>query len=332
MKFPQEENITPPPGVISSLKAGFDLTANHLSILLMPILLDLFLWFGPRLSVNRLLALLGEQFKLLGKQNLAPAQELEQIQASLTSLMALDINLFSLLRTLPIGVSSIMAQAPTQETPLGTPVVHYLDNTFVLIFWIFILTVIGWFLGSLYFTWVAKVSLQKESHDIRWAGKAVFQSFLLSIVWTLVVMVLGTPLLIVFSLFAQISPTITQFAIVFLALFAMWLIVPFFFSAHGIFTRRENLFRSVMSSFHLSRYTLPSSSFFVLGVLLLSQGLNSLWLVPEPASWTMLVGILAHAFITTALLAASFIYFDNMYSWLEILLEKLDSTVTSAQA
>lgn len=332
MKFVNDENITPPPGVITSLKSGFDITANHLSIIVLPILLDIFLWFGPRLSVNRLLGIFSEQFKLFAREDIAPAAEIEQIQESIATLMSLDVNLFALLRTFPIGVSSIMAQAFTGSTPLGEPTVQYLENGFVFVFWAFALTVAGWFLGSIYFTWVAKISINDEKQNLRWAGMAILQSFLLSILWTISLFALGIPLLIIFSIFTQINATLAQFAMLFLALFAMWVIVPFFFSAHGIFTRHENLFRSVIGSFHLSRYTLPTSSFFVLGVLLLSQGFNSLWLVPETSSWMMLVGILGHAFITTALLVASFVYYHDMYHWLEILLEKLDSKMTSAQA
>lgn len=332
MTIVKEENFIPPPRVIPTLKAGFDMAASHLSILIMPVLLDLFLWFGPRLSINRLLGMMSEQLKMFGQQDLVPVAELKQIQDSIQTLMGLDINLFSLLRTLPIGVSSIMAQAPTTATPLGVPHIQYLENAFVLIFWIFALTVAGWALGSIYFTWVAKVSLQDKSHDLRWAGKSMLRSFLLSILWAVVALVIGTPLLVVFSLFSQISPTITEFAIIFLLLFSMWLIVPFFFSAHGIFTQGENVFRSIISSLHLSRYTLPTSSFFVLGVLILSQGFNALWLVPETASWMMLVGIVGHAFITTALLAASFIYYKDMSAWLEVLLERLESKKDSVQA
>ena len=295
-------------------------------------LLDLFLWFGPRLSVNRLLAILSEEFSFLARENIAPAAEITRIQESLALLIDLDVNLFSLLRTFPIGISSLISQALPGETPLGVPDVQYLENAFVLILWIFVLTLIGWILGSIYFTWVAKVSLKQDGQDLLWAGKTILQSFLLSIVWTMAIFILGAPLLIVFSIFAQINQSLAQIALVFLALFAMWVVVPFFFSAHGIFTRRENLFRSIMGSFRLSRYTLPTSSFFVLGVLLLSQGFNSLWLVPSSASWMMFIGIIGHAFITTALLAASFVYYRDMFDWLEVLFEKLDSKVTSAQA
>ena len=332
MKFVQDETITPPPGVISSLKAGLDITANHISMILLPVFLDLFLWFGPHLSVNRILSILGEQFALLSRENIISAVEIERIQASLKSFMELDINLFSLLRSFPIGVSSLMGLATPGKTPLGTPTVHYLENGFVFFFWVFALTLIGWLLGSIYYTWVAKISIQQEKQDMLWAGKTILQSFLLSIVWTVAIFMLGMPLLIMFSIFLQINPSLAQFALIFLAFFAMWIIVPFFFSAHGIFTRQENLIRSIASSFRLSRYTLPTSSFFVLGVLLLSQGFNSLWLVPKSSSWTMLIGIFGHAFMATSLLAASFVYYHDMHVWLEILLEKINSKATSAQA
>lgn len=335
MNFGQEESITPPPGVISSLKTGFDITANHISIILFPVLLDIFLWVGPRLNMDRILAILSEQFGLLARENekLASAADVKRFQEYIASVMDLDLNLFSVLRTFPIGISSLMAQTTTSgTTPVGTPEIQYLENGFVLIFWIAALTIIGWILGSFYFTWVSKVSLQKEGHDLWWAGRTIIQSFLLSIVWTMAILSLGTPLLVMFSILTQINPNLAQFALIFLALFAMWVIVPFFFSAHGIFTRGENLIQSIVGSFRLSRYTLPTSSFFVLGVLLLSQGFNSLWSIPDTSSWMMLVGIIGHAFITTALLVASFIYYHDMFQWLETLLEKLDSKVTSAQA
>ena len=52
MKFLHDEEITPPPGIISSLKTGFDITTSHISIILFPVLLDVFLWFGPHLRVD----------------------------------------------------------------------------------------------------------------------------------------------------------------------------------------------------------------------------------------------------------------------------------------
>src|SRR5574341_36175 len=41
---------SPPIGVIESLASGFEITATRLSLLLLPLLLDLILWLGPRIT------------------------------------------------------------------------------------------------------------------------------------------------------------------------------------------------------------------------------------------------------------------------------------------
>ena len=332
MNFLKDENITPPPGIISSLKSGFDIAANHIEIILLPILLDAFLWFGPHLRVGNLLQTLIAQFDSLANDNIAPITDIQRIQESLGELLSLEINIFSLLRTFPIGVSSLMGQVFPTQTPLGEPNIYQIETAFSFFLWVGALTLIGWVLGSLYFTWVAKVTLEDENHDFLWAGKVVLQATLLAALWVMILIAFGTPLVLVFSIFAQINASLAQFALLLLAFFAMWLIVPLFFSAHGIFTKNENLLRSMLSSLHLTRYTLPTSSFFVISILILSQGFNILWLTPSASSWMMIIGVFGHAFITTSLLSASFIYYRDMNIWLEALLEMLESKTTSAQA
>jgi hypothetical protein len=61
----------------------------------------------------------------------------------------------------------------------------------------------------------------------------------------------------------------------------------------------------------------------VLCVIVLSTGLNYLWSVPPDNSWMTLVGIAGHAFITTALLAASFVYYRDMNTWLQTVFERM---------
>jgi hypothetical protein len=104
--------------------------------------------------------------------------------------------------------------------------------------------------------------------------------------------------------------------------FLFWLVVPLFFMPHGIFVRRQNAFLSILSSVRMSRFTLPTSSMFVLTVFLLSRGLSYLWLVPSNDSWMVLIGIAGHAFISTALLSASFVYYRNMNHWLQTVYER----------
>jgi hypothetical protein len=121
-----------------------------------------------------------------------------------------------------------------------------------------------------------------------------------------------------------------QVAVLILGFVAIWLVVPLFFAGHGIFLRSQSAFASVVSGVQMARFSLPNSSLFVLTVLFISIGLNYLWRIPGPDSWMLLVGIFGHAFITTALLAASFIYYRDMNGWLKIVFERLQAGVTKA--
>jgi hypothetical protein len=46
----------------------------------------------------------------------------------------------------------------------------------------------------------------------------------------------------------------------------------------------------------------------------------------------MLVGIIGHAFISTALLAASFVYYRDINAWLKIVFDQLQRQTTSIKA
>ena len=54
MNVQKIESLPPPPGVIGSLRAGFDAVSKHIGLILLPVALDIFLWLGPRLSVGGL--------------------------------------------------------------------------------------------------------------------------------------------------------------------------------------------------------------------------------------------------------------------------------------
>ena len=51
--------------------------------------------------------------------------------------------------------------------------------------------------------------------------------------------------------------------------------------------------------------------------------MDLLWRTPDEASWLMLVGIAGHAFVTTSLLAATFIYYRDADRWTEDTLRKM---------
>jgi hypothetical protein len=153
--------------------------------------------------------------------------------------------------------------------------------------------------------------------------RAIAQTFLLSVGWTLGGFFVMLPLLFVLGLLTMVSPLLSNTILIVILILSYWLIVPLFFMPHGIFTRKQNALYSVLSSLQMSRFTLPTSGMFVFSVFLLARGLSYLWCVPMSDSWMMLVGISGHAFITTALLAASLVYYRDMTVWIQHALEQL---------
>lgn len=330
MEFSKSEALPPPPSVISSLKSGFDAVATHIAAIFLPVFLDMFLWFGPHLKAGNILEPLVVELQALATSETATTIDAQRFQETWTLLQ--DLNLMSLLRTFPIGITSLMNSVFPINTPLGEPTIIQINTSFSMLLWVGGLTLLGWLGGGIYFTWTASTVTSDRVGYITWASKAILNAGLLSIIWIVSIFVLGIPGVIMYSLLYIISPLLAQGVVLFLALFAMWLIVPLFFSVHGIFMNGENVFRSIISSLQMSRFTLPTSSFFVLAVLVLSQGFNFLWSTPVDTSWMMLIAILGHAFITTALLAASFVYYRDMNAWLEVILAQMKANTTSVQA
>jgi hypothetical protein len=134
---------------------------------------------------------------------------------------------------------------------------------------------------------------------------------------------IGVPSFLILAVVLQFNAFIANLFVLFLSLASMWVIVPLFFWSHGVFIKQQNAFISMLTSLRMVRFSLPSSSLFVLTMFLLSFGLNFLWNIPPEDSWMTLVGILGHSFVATALLASSFVYYRDMNIWLQDMLERL---------
>jgi hypothetical protein len=323
MESTRVENLPPPPGVISSIKAGFDVIAAHITAILLPVMLDLFLWLGPRLRMDVLFnSIKGEVMSLWRAGGITAADITQMMAWYETSIPA--VNLFWFLRTLPIGISSLLLPHGVSQTPLGNPAILQV-NAFDLLGWIVLLILAGWVGGGLYFRSVAWLATATENDQPVSASRAITQTILLSILWSILSMMIGVPLFLVLAVLLQLNAFIANIAIIILSLASMWAIVPIFFWPHGVFLKKQNFITSMISSIQMARFTLPTSSMFILTVFLLSLGLNFLWTIPPEDSWMTLVGIFGHAFVTTALLASSFIYYRDMNAWLQKVIERLRS-------
>ena len=319
------ENLPPPPGIINSIKVGFDIIATHITAILLPLLLNLFLWLGPRLRMDSLFNSVKDNVISIWKTSGISAEDIQRA-IDLYENTIPKVNLFWIFHTIPIGVSSLFLPQKISQTPLGNPAILQVSAA-SLIGWIFLLTLLGWIGGGMYFRSVARLAMANKDAQPLSVSRAIVQTILISISWGILFMLIGVPVFLVIAVALQFSPIIANLLVLFFSLASMWVIVPLFFWPHGVFIKQQNVITSILSSVQMMRFTLPTSSLFVLTVFMLTFGLNFLWSIPPENSWMTLLGIFGQSFVATALLAGSFVYYRDMNIWLQAVIEKLRPNV-----
>ncbi len=221
-------------------------------------------------------------------------------------------NMLSLLHTFPIGIPSLLVSVAPLKTPFGNAPLIELSSLGVIAGLWLLAALLGLVMASLYFDSIARCTVQeKKFFSVKHAIQATFQVVLLNMLLIGIAIVLFIPITLMVSLITIISPFLAQIFLLLIALFLLWLLVPLVYTPHGIFTNQQNVLAAILNSIRLVRFFLPGTGLFLLLAILLGQGLDVLWRVPAENSWMTLVGIAGHAFISTGLLAASFMYYTS---------------------
>ena len=190
----------------------------------------------------------------------------------------------------------------------------------------------GLAIGSFYFSSVAYFSADHPmpvtfARRIMWG---FLQTVSLTFILVVVLLAITIPATLILSVIAMINPGIAQFIVLIAVFFLLWMMLPLVFSPHGIFAYGQNAIASLLTSTRLVRNFLPGTGLFLLIIILLSEGLNVVWRAAPADSWMTLIGIGGHAFITTGLLAGSFIYYQGGMRWMQENLEKVVSSIKKA--
>jgi hypothetical protein len=332
MKTPPTLTNSTPPKLIPTLLSGFNIVASNIFLIVLPILVDLALWLGPKIKLESLLLpqLTNLNTKLLNLEGPDLKSTLDASQQMWTQILS-NFNLEVTLRTFPIGIPSLVSREMFIDSPLGNGKPYQVPSFGIAFLLLFAFLLVGFFLGNYFFNMLSRYTakpIEKISFNKLMAQFG--QSLVMALILLIIILILLIPILLVLSLISIASGSIADF-ILLIAIFVMlWMILPLVFSPHGVYVINQKAFPSMLLSIRMIRFFLPGTGMFVVTAALISEGMNLVWTIPGSSSWLTLISIFGHAFIVTALLTASFIYYREGLRWMQEAIQHMSAPMSTS--
>lgn len=330
----ETRQTTTPPSVFSTIIAGFDAVTNHIGLILFPLGFDVLIWLAPRLRLKTII----EDWMFFVAQTQGDVPDLAEMSAMMGRveemwlLLAERFNLLSTLRSYPIGVPSLVSAHPLLKQPFGDTVFVDISSVWVALLIAGGFTVMGLMMGTLYFSLVGQVAVHDEVKLLKsfadWP-RAGLQVLLLALFWFLLILGISIPVSCGMLLLALLGNSGLPLAVMVFGGIVLWFAFQFLFVPHSILENRSSVWGGIRQSIQIIRMTLPTTATFIVGLLLISQVMDMLWILPPEDSWLMLIGLTGHAFVATGLVSASFIYYQQASHWVQFILERHSTQDTS---
>jgi hypothetical protein len=303
--------VSRPPGVIDTLTSGYTTVNKRIWVLLIPILLDAFLWLGPQISlapvVDRAIAGVAVPSVLGGDSARAADQARHNLMDSVDSFNAL---------ALLAGPS--MVSVPSLAVVIGGRGTLYFIEDAGVAFMIMVVTLIcGLVTGSLYRSVIAQ---QVSSGTllpidiVTDALIALWRVFLLLLMFLGVGLLFGVPVSLVLASAAAVSRDLVSMGgfIVSAAVIAAAVYLAFVLDA--IFVSRVGPVQAVRFSVAVVRAHFWTTILLVSLIMVILLGMGRIWEVLSAfVPMGTLVGIVGNAYVTSGLIAASMIFYHDRH-------------------
>lgn len=294
-----------PAGVIDTLSAGYDLVNRRPWVLLLPVLLDLFLWLGPQVSYTSLVG----RLLTVGERLPGASSESAELFDSLRrqTLDAADsFNALDLLALPPVAVPSV------GHLLLSRGGVVLVESWAVGLVALLGIAAAGLLIGSCYYGLLAWQVRQEDERAGPLAGlvtRAFVRVVGLLLVLAGVGLALGLPLAFLVAAFGSIQPELGVFAFALGLMGLVWLQVYLFFAPDAIFISDVGPLRAVQASVAVVRKDLWAVIRLLALTWLILLGMGQVWAGLSGSDWGALLSILGNAYITSGLVAASMVFY-----------------------
>lgn len=309
-------------GIIDSLSAGYRLLIQRLELLLLPLLLDAFLWFAPRLSIGPLLtgfaSFYREIFDQVGDAAAMAGPGFAELPAEVTRVMEAageSFNLYDLLVNSSLyHVPSLLVSLPALKAGQTS---REIASAFSAGGSALLLGLMGLLLGVLYMNLLARaVPLgdgEKEPPTPRFLS-ALLRHWLRSIGFLLAIFLLllmiYIPTAVAITVLMLISPALGAGAMMLMGGLVTVIFFYLYFVTVGLVLDNLPVRTAVMRSIVLVRHNFWTTLGFFLLTNLISVGFTLLLReVVAVGMAGIVLGVLANAFIGTGLTMALLIFY-----------------------
>lgn len=321
---------TPPVGVIESLSIGFETVAGKLALVILPLLIDLLLWVGPRVSlapaidtvVNAYHEAIWQPMVVNFNPELAAAWP--DFSAAITTALGSTFEQYLPVGHAPlIGLPVLLAGREAAALPFDyRPALLQIDTPVGMVGVRLLALAIGLVLGSFYVGLIAEQVRRGRVNLVdalrRWPRNLLWLA-LFVLVLPLILFVVYFPFVVLGAGFALINPVLGVMVDWGGRLLLVWIALFLVFTVHGMFLNGRRLVGALWDSVRVVQWNMSATVMLVLLILLINVALSTVWQLAPAESWLALAAIAGNAFISTGLLTASFVFFRDRYRyWREL--------------
>lgn len=302
------------PGIFPTLATGFELTTRYLWLMIIPAVLDLFLWIGPRLSFRPLIESLAAQM---------PQQALLMDPVPLLEAFAGRLNHFTYLAVSLVGVPALMTGLTPEKTPVQ-PILIERAGWGEWFGYLALFTLGGLLLAAVYYSLIAYAlrragasAMGVPMPPVRLTRRTLRTSFRLiglTGLFLVMVVVILFPTTFLAGFISLINQTLAMVFLMGALLVIIWLAMFLSYTPQGMVLNPHGFRQTLAESIQLFRENLPASLGLIFVVSLARRLLSFILLTADTGNWVTAINLLAHAYISTALIMALFIFYRDRYT------------------
>ena len=311
---------TPPVGVIESLSQGFETVAGHAALLILPLLLDLLLWAGPRVSFAPVInGFIRDYYEFQVSLMERPDSQFERQWPVTSSRLSAQLG-GTYAQYFPlIGIPSVLAGREASPLPFEyiPPLWIVRSNISWLEVRIFSLA-LGLVLGTIYFILIGQQVFDGKIELVNLLMRLpplAIQIGILSLILVIVLMIIMAPFMFLSAFTALFDIRLSDVIKAIGQAVGFWVGMFGVFTIHGMLMNRRNLFGALWDSIRVVQWNMSSTLLLMLAVVLISMAMGFIWSLTNTGSWISMLAVAGNAFASTGLVTATFIFYKDRYRY-----------------